>query len=298
VAISFFLLLLRYVSPRIFIRGVIIAIIPILLMLSINKSLTGRMQISRAPNVFILARMIETGVVKKYLADNCDKKDNLLCAQMDSLPNSSAEFLWGGKSPLYFGDCAQLHWDDCWDEKNYEFGVLIRDIISSPAYCKELSLIYGKDFFRQICDFKIGILTSQCENSAPQRCVASRFRNEIETYMDTKQYENTLEFKNMSMIQLFQVLLSLLFITIVLFLNKKLKIKKEHIVLIFLLILGILGNALTVTIFSTVIDRYQARVIWILPLIGLLLAYHYIVDRKTKSTLAGNSFPGIQPPKE
>jgi hypothetical protein len=266
-------------------------------MLSINRAFTGRFQISRAPNVFILARMIETGVVKKYLVDNCDKKDYLLCEQIDSLPGTSSGFLWDENSPLYFGDCGHAHWDDCWDEKNYEFGILIKDILFSPAYCKELSLIYGKDFFRQICDFKVGILTSQCENSAPQRCVASRFGNEIDTYMDTKQYRNTLEFKNISKIQLIAVILSLLFITIVLFLYKKCKIKKEHTLLIFLLLSGMLGNALTVIIFSTVVDRYQARVIWILPLIGLLLAYHYILGRKMNNTPAGKSVPGVQTSK-
>jgi hypothetical protein len=270
-------LLFRLIKPLAFMRGVIIAVLSFILIISVNKSLTGKYQISQTRNVFIIARMIETGIVKNYLIENCGKNDFILCDQIDSLPASSSQFLWSGDSPLYKGDCAQNGWGECWKLKSFEYGKIVNGILASPYYDGQLFLIYSKDFFKQLALFNIGTLVPMGDNSSPQRCIKSRFPNDLPAYTAAKQYENEQGFKTLSAIQLATVILSLLIIILMLVFYRKLNIKKEHIVLSSFLVLGIIGNALTVTIFSVVLDRYQSRVIWILPFISLLFIYHYLI---------------------
>ncbi len=278
--VAIILWLFHFIKPKILLWGTIVTIAPFLLILSINKTYSGKFQISRAGSVFIIARMIETGIVKKYLVQHCENHKYILCDQIDSIPNSSADFLWNDNSPLYDTNCMKKGFDCCWESKNSKFSELINDILTTSDNSLQLSAIYLKDFFRQIVDFKIGVLVPMRDNSPPQNCIDFRFKNEIDSYKNADQYESTQEFKTMSFIQLISVIMSVLFIIAIFIFYRKLKIKTRHSILIIFLILGILGNAMTVTIFSTVLDRYQARVIWIIPFIGLLLLYHYIIENK------------------
>jgi len=282
IVVIFLFMLFRLIKRGVFIRGLIIAAIPFILIISINKALSGKYQISRASNVFIIARMIETGLVKEYLTENCGENDFILCDQIDSLPTTSYEFLWNEKSPLYSGGCVKSTWENCWQDKNYEFGRIIKGILTTPKYNTQLFFTYTKDFFRQLTIFNIPYLDIYADKSAPQGCIEYRFPNELNAYKAAKQYKNGLWSITLTKIQLVFVIISLLVLSLMLFYYRKLKISKEHILILSLLITGLLGNALTVTIFSTVLDRYQSRVIWILPFICLLFVYHYFIGTRRR----------------
>lgn len=156
--LTFFLMLFCLVEKKIFYRAFIISVIPILCTFSINKIYSGKFQISRASNVFILGRMIEMGVVKNYLNEHCNDNNYILCDRIDRIPDLAYKFIWDRNSPLYDGNCNQTKWSFCWEEKNDEFGRLIVDIISTRNYRNQLLNIYMKDFFRQNIDFSIGNL--------------------------------------------------------------------------------------------------------------------------------------------
>lgn len=176
--------------------------------------------------MFILARMIETGVVKKYLSENCCNNKYVLCDRISKIQGESYQFLWDDSSALYDRNCLSTNWCYCWEEKNDNFGRLIKDIISSPHYCKQLSLIYLKDFFRQSLDFNIGVLIPMREHSGPQVGIEWKFENEINAYKSAKQYEKELWFKTISKIQLVMVILSLCIIIVLCCCYKRLKIEK------------------------------------------------------------------------
>lgn len=86
----------------------------------------------------------------------------------------------------------------------------------------------------------------------------------------------------MSKIQFIMVCFSIIIIGFSLLFYKKLNLKNGQLVLMMILFAGILGNALTVVLFSTVLNRYQSRVIWVIPLLAILLILHTISYRNSQ----------------
>src|SRR5208283_3725725 len=144
--ISVIFLFLRITSIKLVTKAFVVILIPLIIILSVNKSYTGKYQISKSSNVSILGRMIETGVVKKYLTKNCNTHSYSLCDQINNIPGSCSQFLWDENSPLYDTACLHKSWNYCWEVKNKEYGRLIKDIITTPDYLKQLTVIYIKDF--------------------------------------------------------------------------------------------------------------------------------------------------------
>jgi hypothetical protein len=64
------------------------------LVLAANDSLTGQMFVSRSGPVFIFARMLQDGIVKRDLDDTCPAAHYVLCKYKDQLPDRGDAWLW------------------------------------------------------------------------------------------------------------------------------------------------------------------------------------------------------------
>lgn len=270
---------IRYLNRNSIYKMIIIGSLPFLTLLLINFYYLGDAKLSRSRNVFIFSRMIDTGLVPDFLRDYCKDDDCFLCSEIDRIPTHSWQFLWNQESPLYDSACMVNNWDYCWESKEDEFGELIQGILSLPSYRNQLALIYSKDFFRQILDFDIGPLSSLRQGSPANDWISIRYGREYEDYTKAKQFEKDQNFIQMSQIQRAFIIISLLSLVVLIFLKRRYQWRKQEIQLFLFLIIGVLGNALTVNLFSTVLNRYQARVIWIVPLIALLMWGSYLKDR-------------------
>ena len=57
---------------------------------------------SKSKHIFYMGRMVENGILKKYLDETCATKNYQLCAYKDSLPATADRFLWDFEnSPVY-----------------------------------------------------------------------------------------------------------------------------------------------------------------------------------------------------
>ena len=67
------------------------------LILASNFALARSLFISRSGSVFVFARLMQDGIVKKLLHDTCtsDTTPYKLCAYKDRLANSANAWLWG-----------------------------------------------------------------------------------------------------------------------------------------------------------------------------------------------------------
>lgn len=80
----------------------IVGIISVLFIMIYNFAFTKYFKLSTSSNVFLTAKFNDTGLLKQFLDDNCITNDEcVLCKYKDSLPESSNDFLWTGKSPLF-----------------------------------------------------------------------------------------------------------------------------------------------------------------------------------------------------
>lgn len=263
-------------SPRYFARIILICLAPLVIALLVSKNYTDKYQLSRAPNIFIYGRMVETGVMQDFLKENCENNQYIFCTQIDRLPESAVGFIWDDKSLLFDTTCRKIDWTYCWEEKNDALGKSINGLLKSSSHRNKLLKIYSSDFLLQLIDFDIGILTPQKEMSPSYYTIDKYLKVDKKYYTKALQFKKTQEFKTISLIQFIVVILSFLYLLVyMLFLPK---IRKLNLFL-FITVMGVVGNALTVSFFSTVIDRYQARLIWIIPLMAMLILFSKIMSR-------------------
>ena len=103
------------------------ALVGWLLLPGMHAALGGGFEISRASSAFLIARLCETGVLEKFLHQNCDPADRYsLCAYRDKLPADAMSFMWDPNSPLYQ--------TGGWNANRAEYQRIIRQIAASPRY--------------------------------------------------------------------------------------------------------------------------------------------------------------------
>jgi hypothetical protein len=240
---------------------------------------------SRTGNVFLVARCIETGAAKVYLDEHCPFAAGGLCDYKDSLPPHAVAFLWEfGTSPLYDANCTKNGWGDCWTQKDEEFGVLVKDIVRYGPSRKVLIEKCVSDSWKQLGAFDLGYLTPMAEGSPVYGGIRDFFEREMPQYQNAVQYNETLYFPTASKIQRWVVYLS--WLVIVFFGVKFFRQKNYSSTLAFALVIIVGGivNGVVCASFSGVVDRYMARMIWLLPMAAAFLVWQWVLLKKQKAT--------------
>lgn len=236
---------------------------------------------SRTGNIFLVARCIETGAAKPYLDHNCPNAPADLCAAKDNLPANAVAFLWEyNTSPLYDSACMTTGWGDCWVNKDAAYGQTVKGIL---AYGPARQLLLERcvaDSWKQLFLFDLGYLTPMAEGSPVYGGIKDFFGREMHQYQNAVQYNQTLHFETQSAIQKWVVYASLLLIVIfavAFFKNPAYSATLGFALTVFI---GCVVNGVVCASLSGVVDRYMARMIWLLPMAAALLVWQYIVQRK------------------
>ena len=66
-----------------------------------NLGITGTFAFTPGSTTFLFGRMLQDGIVARYLADHCPDDTLRLCAYRDQLPTTTNDWLWNERSPLY-----------------------------------------------------------------------------------------------------------------------------------------------------------------------------------------------------
>lgn len=233
---------------------------------------------SRTGNIFLVARCIETGAAKVYLDEKCPDTPADLCAVKDNLPPHAVAFLWEfGTSPLYDSVCVQNGWGNCWIEKDKEYGQLVKNMIGYGPSRKLLIDKCVNDSWKQLGMFDLGYLTPMAEGSPVYGGIRDFFGREMAQYQNAAQYHQTLYFETVSKIQRWTVYIALL--VIVVFMGIGLKQKHYNAAMAFALfiIIGCLINGVVCASLSGVVDRYMARMIWLLPLAAVFFIWQWVL---------------------
>ena len=72
-----------------------------LLVLVCNHALSGTWGWTPGGSAVAFGRMLQDGIVKRYLDDNCDRVKLKLCPYRNELPPTGDDFLWGGNNNVF-----------------------------------------------------------------------------------------------------------------------------------------------------------------------------------------------------
>jgi hypothetical protein len=240
-----------------------------------NYVLTRQIFLSRSTALFVFARLMQDGIVKRLLDDTCPASGYTLCAEKNRLKSRADAWLWAPDS-LFRAEGGFRG----------EHGEETRMIFDSIRRYPLLQIADAvNDSVRQFFTFKTGdgiesqewVLKPVFEKDAPAQ---------IPAYLGARQQqEGRFGFTVLNMIHVTVGMLSLLGLIVLL---QSLVRQRDWQTLRFpaLVLLALIGNAIVCATFSNPHDRYQSRVIW-LPSLVLLLT-----RMKNPSVLRGEEESG------
>lgn len=259
------------IRPRLRAAGGVLAILlaVIAAQVALNAYLNGAPSLSTDRPPFLTARIITDGPGRTYLEQNCPAANLAMCEHAHNLPDNTDDLLWSDNGI----------WQSASPEKQelilkQESRFVAATLLAYPRAQISASL---SNFWRQLTSFSIAI--------GPNPWVPAEFDNalpgERSAYAQSRQVLGTLPQNFFSFAQDWTVIASLVVIV-----GLAPFVWKHHsaqlVGLTAVTIFAVVANAFVTGVLSDVDDRYQARVVWLLPLLAGVFLLEFIAIHPLK----------------
>jgi hypothetical protein len=241
---------------------------------------------------FVMARMIVNGPGYRYLVHDCPQSGLAICQFVPRLPGlekivttrpASDEFLWNTDPAVGVFAAADATTQRKLAEEQYRFvkGALVFD-------ASGVVVSWLEDAWRQIEMFTLADFAYDAGGRAYLHAhVPEPFLSTLET---TRVWQDALPLRPMSLLTILSTVLSLVVLSAMAIVRRKsFRLYRTAFLLAGLLVAGTVVNGILCGTVSGPHDRYQARVIWLLPLAAMLveqaLANALARARRVKSTV-------------
>jgi hypothetical protein len=219
-------------------------------------------KISHSNHIFLNARLYGSGVLQRYLDENCHAEPSFLCNYKNELPDAQYKMLWSEESPI---NKEGLNWK----EANKKLGDVNKRILKKPKYLFLFAFESLKSSIVQLTQVNVGSgIFPYIEGSSPYFNVYKYRRPDFIAYKTSRQNWDQLDFKPVNFINYFLHIVSLIMIVFVLM--KKIG-SPDLLKTIWFVLLFIITNAIVTASMSNVYDRTHARVSWLMVLVGFAI---------------------------
>jgi len=259
------------------------------LLIVANGSLLGRWNVAPMGPAFLFARLTEDGLTRPWLKDNCGKTaPRQLCDARAEIPNDSQVLLWSGNSPytswLWYPPSEQERWT--WIDRLAAANS--GAIAARPMAFADNSLRSG---IRQFASFQAidDLCPQSCggEQSGPAAAL-KLYRPAAEAPLRaSRQLVGTTPIALVRTVTTPVATFSLLLLPVLLWWAGR---RKDRLALSLLMSVAaaLVINALIAGAFSDIHDRYQSRIIWLVPLAAaVVIARWRQTFRRSRISLPG-----------
>jgi len=244
----------------------------------VNRRVGRKYRLSDGAHVFIMGRLLETGILDKYLEENCktgpDAVNNCsLCAYKDSLPSTAINFIWQENGPFYK--------TGSWKGTKEEYTKIINYTLTHPSYIAMHLVKAAEATCRQLLHNDVGNgIDVYGKYTAPYIHIEKHLKHEIPEFNASLQNNNEWKPVLNSINRRYNFILILSLLLILGFywteLKSRFNINGQLKFLGRLFFLCIVCNAFVTGTFANVLDRLGSRIIWIMPLMAIFLALEAI----------------------
>ncbi len=258
------LLVLGHRSTRLRWRAVAEVVMIVLLaaaaQLALHAYLYGEPTLNGDRPPFLMARVIVDGPGRWYLEQHCGKVKFAICDDVQNLPDNTDDFIWGENGI----------WQSASDEKQ----IRLRQeeipfvLATFRAYPRAQISKSAANFWQQLATFGL-------EDFGSNDWVLKEFDTVLPSgksrYLQSRQARDDLPLEFFSSVQKWTVIASLAMFglfTIHIWRRRSRRLVGLALVIFF----TVIANAFVTGALSTVEDRYQSRVVWLLPLLAGVLA--------------------------
>jgi hypothetical protein len=225
-----------------------------------KQTLGGGHSFSNASYVFLMGKLVENGVLKRYLDQECATKAYEICAYKDSLSlnNLSGTFLWVPTSAF--------NRTGGWNANHDEYKTIIKDIVTTPKYSIHYACQVAIETAKSLGHYRIfsSFYPFPRDGWGPHPAVVKYYPNEISRYDHSRQNMDTLSFplEKISYVYLSLLIASLLLVV---------WFCRNNLITTLYLLFALISNALITAGLTGIHDRYATRQDWLVIVLAIVL---------------------------
>jgi len=236
-----------------------------------NFAITGNFAFTPGGSSFLFGRLIEDGIVARYLGEHCPDASLRLCDFKATLPDDADGWLWDDDSPFrelggwkrFGAEERAITWATL---EHYPIMHASTAVVAAAA---------------QFFTFQTAV---EVDNNAPTINMFRRhFPQLFAKFMRARQQAESFDVTPLNYLHLPVAALSVAGLGAALLSRRKMKIAPEAVAICFVILLALAVNAAICGIFSHPSDRYQSRLVPLAPLAMALLIVHW---RRTDQTIS------------
>jgi hypothetical protein len=244
-------------------QGSLTVVVGTAMLLSANFALSGQLAWTPGGYGVAFGRMLQDGIVTRYLREHCPQQKLKLCPYRDRLPSTADQFLWGNSM---FNTLGRFH------GLNDEMGfIVLHSLAEYPALQAEAALAATAQQLVDVAtgegtDGWLGHTYGIIERYIPAQSKPMRAAQQQRWHFD---------FTVINRIHIPVALASMLLTVIVFGRGLRYRRSDDLTLLAGTVIFALLGNAVVCGVISGPHDRYGARLVWVATFVGLIAAVRY-----------------------
>jgi len=232
-----------------------------------NLAITGKLAFTPGGESFLFGRLIEDGIVARYLAERCPDPALRLCAYKAKLPDEADDWLWGPSMFYTLGG---------WDGYAEEERAIIADTLKRyPLMHLEKAL---GDTAQQFLSYQTEV--SLTDNEPTIEVLHARVPQLFMQFMSARQQGDPIQVATLNILHVPTATLGLVGLIFILLARQRLRLDPPMTAFCLTVLLALVVNAAICGVFSHPVDRYQSRLVPLAPFaVALLIARRRCVAR-------------------
>ncbi|MDH2341633.1 hypothetical protein [Bradyrhizobium sp. SSUT77] len=237
-----------------------------LMLVSANHALSGKWAWTPGGYGVAFGRMMQDGIVARYLGDHCARETFKLCPYRNELPASADEFLWGNSMFNTLGRFEGMN-----DEMGY---IVVHSLADYPAWQAGAAL---RAIGRQL----LHVATGEGTNGwIPHTygIIERYIPAQVAPMRAARQQHWAVNFDDVNRLHVPVALASMLALVVLLALSLRNRRLDDLTLLAATVVLALVGNAFICGVISGPHDRYGARMVWVGTFVVLMALARRLSD--------------------
>jgi hypothetical protein len=226
-----------------------------------NLIVTGQFALTPGGASFLFGRLVEDGIVTRYLDAQCPDPKLRICDHRDEISRGTDDWLWEYDSPFWkLGG-----WQGYSGE---ERRIILATLADQPLAHLATALAHSAD---QLISFATDVATDRGENAHAIGVIKDWMRPLLPDLLAARQQAAPFDIGPLNRIHVPVAALSILGLIGALALRRRLRLPPEAVALCATVVLALGLNAVICGVFSHSVDRYQSRLVSLAPLAMTIL---------------------------
>ncbi len=248
----------------------LLIVIAVAAQLALHAYLYGHATLNGNHPPYLMARIVADGPGALYLQQNCAHLDWAICASAGHLPDNDDDFLWSDGG-VWAGADARTQQRLLAEEMPLVLATL-------RAYPRQQAVRSWDNFTHQLNDFGVNDFDN---NDWMQQSLAQVIPSSTKYYPRTLQARSVVPTNDFTILQRWVVFPSAILLAALLpWLWRGHRVRLLG--LIAIVLPALIANAFLTAVLSSSDSRYQARVIWLVPLLATLAALDLVGQRRPR----------------